>query len=1248
MAVNWFMTYKLEDTLRKNLKAEISKATDGFYDFSFAKLDVGLYTGELIIKGLSFHPDSAVFEEWKQADKLPSTYFDIYVDTIDFKGINLTWLFSYRSLSFDKFMISEPTIKIISQRFEEDTLPSISKEKGSLYDYVAPYFDNISAKQIDLRKAKVEYLVQDSLSSKYMLEDFNFKAYNFLLDKYAEDKEHLLFSDNFEFRTNKPQAILDSEHFLLNIGQIGLSTSDSIVHLNNVYLEPKEKYWTQRYTREGSCVSTQVEDVILDGIVFRRRGSNNYLKSRSFTIKDPIIEYYSVSEKEKKKKEIVTEQDSLAPKWSLYAIAAPIFKGMNIETINVENAKLQYSYTDKEKTDVHTLNKLDFFANSFSLDSMSHEYNFFLYVKDFSINAENIASYVPSKNGSVAVERLYLSSIDKALTINKARITPLTTKPTDRYAKGSIDEIAITGLNYKDGLDADMIKIVSPQVDINWGEGRSKPSQAEAKTTDKATNILDVMAPFVSYVSVKDIRIKEGRVSFVDRKENNKYQLANLDFYAKNFYLDKETRRLRDYFFDWDEYSFKFRDFDNLTPDRKHRVQIGEGNFNSVSGNMLLKDLKVTPEKGVTGSYISITTPYASLLGLNEKAVRKRRISFKTFILESPVIELVKQTEKKKQATTKALSSDALELISFDLLTIPSPSFYFYDADNNSSLQVQSAQVHVDSFSWELNDKLKIDKLLVEAPYISLVDEKEESKSSKDSLRIDIKSFGEIDVRNVNISNPILKVKKPNLYLDFAADSYILRNLFWSQETKSIFEMDESALRNPRIYYALEERGSTKQKKDKLSKDELLKKISAYANESKLGRINISNLNLRYQMTHTDGKITRNGLTNTHFLLEDINTNWEKHKLDVGELALKTTDINLPLTHGFYTLRIGDIDFSKRKRQLDIKRIHLDPSYPKFDFAYIHPKGKDWFNVKVDSVTLAGIDASRLLNDTILLIQKLKVDHVLMENLKNQKIEIEHNVMPLLYQEFQKLPIKYYIGDVEVNDFNVIYEELAKNGDYPARIPFTKMNGRVAGFTNISKGDNSFYTLYANGLAMGTAPFVAEWKMPIDAANDKFYLKAEIKNMDMRDFNQLVRPMAPAYVKSGRIHKLIFNTEASSLGATVDMELAYDSLYVVVLKSMDGEEKHGIATYLVNKLALEPSNGGKDMRLPSDTIVRDPYHSNFNYFWQILQPPLIKSVGITEEKQNIAYNLLTIFDKVKRFFGSGDKNKEKEKDKKEG
>lgn len=1242
MAVNWFMTYKLEDTLRKRLRLEISKATDGFYDFSYDKIEVGLFSGELVIKGLALHPDSATFEQTKLQNKLPNEYFDVHIDTLNFGGINLTWLFDYRTLTFEKFVVNQPNIKITSPhkshvRIKTDSLPS-----KSIYDEILSYFDKIQAKNIFIERGQVEYILEDSLNTHYKLEDFRFASYNFVIDEASKHKDRLLFSENFEFLSSKPQVIYDSEHFSLNINNVNLSTIDSTVHIGGVHLEPKAELWSNRFSHTGSCVDTKVEDVLLDGISLSRKGTANFLDVSNFSITQPQIEYFSVAKPNKSRRDKPTNKEQI---WSLYSITSPIFERISIKEIGVKDAKLQYSQTKEETTDIYTLNNLDFRAKGFQVDSLSHQYNFFLYVQDFLIDADSISGNVPSKNGTVDIGKLYLNSEENLLRITDIKLAPLKTRPENSYTSGSIKEIEISGLDYDEGLDADMVRIKSPQVNISLGN-KSKPEAKKKSSNKEESNVIkvfDAIAPFISYFSVKDIRISDGRALLIDNKDNNKYRLNNLDFYAKNFYLDKETSRLREEFFRWDEYSLRFRDFDNLTPDKKYRIQIEEGDFDSVTGNMLLRDLKVTPEEEISGSYIRIATPYVSLLGLRERALRERKIAFKTFILDSPVIELVKDEDSTAKAVNQQVNSiGLLQLISFDLLTIPSPSFYFYDVPKESSLQVQAIQAHVDSFRWELNKHLKIDNLIVESPYISLVEGKKVSKASNKKQEINIASFGDVDVRRLNIRKPILKIKKPDSYLDLSAENYLLRSFHWSHQTKSILEIGEFDLRKPNVYYAKEENEKAKDSASApLTREEVLKMISTYANEAKLGRINIDSLNLRLAKIGVDGSKWTRRLNNTTLLIENLYTNRATKKLNIEELAFRTYDINYPIMDSFYTVRIGDLGFSNREGRVSIKKIHLDPNYPKFDFAYLHPKNKDWFNIKTDSLNLYGVDASKLLSDTLLKVEKLKVDGVTLENLKNQKIKIEHNIMPLLYEEFQRLPLKYYISDVDIRDFTVLYEELPRNGYHTARIPFANMNGRIKDFTNIQRGDGKFYTLHADGLAMGTAPFWAKWKIPVDSTNDKFYLTAEIKDMDMRDFNQLVRPMAPAYVKSGRLHKLYLHTEASSIGAVVDMEFAYDSLYVVVLKNMESENKHKLLTHVVNRWGIEKQNLPPNLYVAHDSIVRNPYHSNFNYFWQIIQPPLVKSVGVSEEKQNFVHNLGVIWGRVKRFFGGGKKEEKK-------
>lgn len=112
--LNLHLTKRLERYLRKELIHRTAEATDGFYKLSFDNLSISFFKGELKIEGIKLYPDPRVFQDWERKDSLPSTYVTAEVGMIDFKGLNLTWRWSYKQLHFDSFEIRDPDIQMFN------------------------------------------------------------------------------------------------------------------------------------------------------------------------------------------------------------------------------------------------------------------------------------------------------------------------------------------------------------------------------------------------------------------------------------------------------------------------------------------------------------------------------------------------------------------------------------------------------------------------------------------------------------------------------------------------------------------------------------------------------------------------------------------------------------------------------------------------------------------------------------------------------------------------------------------------------------------------------------------------------------------------------------------------------------------------------------------------------------------------------------------------------------------------------
>ncbi|TGY56350.1 hypothetical protein [Parabacteroides distasonis] len=378
--------------------------------------------------------------------------------------------------------------------------------------------------------------------------------------------------------------------------------------------------------------------------------------------------------------------------------------------------------------------------------------------------------------------------------------------------------------------------------------------------------------------------------------------------------------------------------------------------------------------------------------------------------------------------------------------------------------------------------------------------------------------------------------------------------------------------------------------------------------------------------------------------LENVFVDLKKKTFQLGDLQLQTKDIDIPLDNGFYRLKIGDLDLRKSGLRLD--HVHLVSPYSKMEFAYKQPKHQDWFDVKVGNVRLNDVDIPGYFSTKELRVGGLWINDVLLQNLKNRKIPVEPHIVPMIYEGLQKAPVRFKIDTASVANFSVVYEELPVKGDKPGKLYFTDMNGQFSGLTNIVSYPEQFIRLHADGNLMGSGHFTATWQLPVDSLYDRFLLDARLDSLDLLSLNEIVKPLAPAEVVSGWAQDVVFHMDASSRKGRIRLDFPYRKLKVALLKEKDGETtQKGFLSRLAN-LVLRDNNPAHPERKDSKLhkvdmeIVRDPYHSTFNYLWQMLRPALVESVGVSKKEQDAALKVAGFFTKVKRFFGL-DKKKDK-------
>ncbi len=1258
--VNWFLTYRLESFLRKELSERVTKATDGFYQLDFDRLKVGLFNGELTIEGLVFKPDSTVFDQWAAQDSLPQTYLDVAIGRIHFKGVNLTWRISYKELNFELFEINTPFVNVYdsnsSGKMEKKTKNTKSQ---TLYELISPYINVLTVKRMNLENASVAYsALEQNTPSMYSLRNVSFHAYGFRLDEYSYTKGKLLYCDDFDFTTNQPQILLSNNQFILNADTIKLSTRDSIIQINKLALIPQKMLWAQTNQIPDNYVEAEVRSVEVAGATFKRENAQNYLDARSFDILASEIQYFDTKKDSLQiptnKKTSITPQEAVDLSWSLYEVVSPLLASISIDSIGIKEAQLSYSIKSDEYVDLYKLAKFNFGAKGFRVDSLADIQKKFLYSDGFSVEAIDIDGTIASKNHIFRVGKMFLNTIEGDFNIKDVRLWPITTKTELDYTQGSIDSISVTGLEYDKGLRAKSFSIDAPKVEYVKMPARRR-HYVRAERTDtimEGTTPLDFITPFFGFLSVEDVRLNNGNLIFNDRrspKDIMVYKVPQIDFHATNVLVNEHTITQTDTYVNYDDFDFRFENFDNFLPGKEYRLIIKRGFYTGWGGDLHLKDIRLIPQehswKQAPDTYLSLSTPSIDVKEVNfdvEKGINI--IKSKSVDINSPQLRIVKIRNSSKGSSTSTKNNQDFR-IDLGLFNLTKADVSYKDHVTRDSMDFSTESFIMKSLVWNSGEKISIQEFALNSPILNIKKHNGSKSKANNGGSSGISSIARLaDIGKVSISGLKVNLDQPSLKFNTKVELIAVNDIV---KNGSSFRLENMEIKQP-VLKINQIINSNKIKEDTVGSKQdkengLYATLGSFARQLSVGHFNIVDAEIDYSNTLNGKSATRQQINSTNFDFTGLALDVDKEEFNVEDFNFSTKNFRFPLNNGFYTMKIGEIDVHKKDAMLKLDKLHLVPAYPKEEFAYHHPKHKDWFDVSVGNVVLSGIDYSTYFSDKILNIKKADVQDVQLLNFKNQQIEIQHNIMPMIYEGLQKAPLKLNIENADVKNFMVLYEELPKKGTESGKIFFTDMNGKFEGLTNVVTRPQQYIKLDADGKLMGTGNFTATWYLPVDSLNDRFLLAANIDRFDLTDFNQLITPMAPAKVNSGVLNNLKFKTEASSKGARVQMRFLYNGLNITVFKESDeGVIPNKLYTNLANAVLKKdnPDKRKKKPREPFLSIERDPYHSTFNYLWQILQPPLVESVGISQGKQNFFKSVMGFVSKVKNFFKKDKKNEE--------
>ena len=342
-------------------------------------------------------------------------------------------------------------------------------------------------------------------------------------------------------------------------------------------------------------------------------------------------------------------------------------------------------------------------------------------------------------------------------------------------------------------------------------------------------------------------------------------------------------------------------------------------------------------------------------------------------------------------------------------------------------------------------------------------------------------------------------------------------------------------------------------------------------------------------------------------------------KSSAPKFNITVSELEYVFPDSLYYINIGEIKYAWRDSSLLVRDLKYKSFVDKYQFAHHDPKHSDWMDLELSSFRMENVALEELLHSKSLLVDQISLDNVVFRNFKNQKIEITHHIMPILYEQVQGIPYSFRIKKVSVNNLSVYYQELAKNGIDPGEIFFTEMNVESENFTNIPATFTQTNQLNLSCKLMGEGQINAQMYFPVDTAYNHAEIKGTLGPMTMISLNRIIEPLAFARIKDGMIQGMDFHITGSKERANIDMCFLYHNLAVEIFKRDDDVPKMYESIFLsvlANNLIKKnnPEKGEPPRRVYAQ-YERDPLHSSFNYLWKIYFSGLIETLGYTKPLQ---------------------------------
>jgi hypothetical protein len=328
-------------------------------------------------------------------------------------------------------------------------------------------------------------------------------------------------------------------------------------------------------------------------------------------------------------------------------------------------------------------------------------------------------------------------------------------------------------------------------------------------------------------------------------------------------------------------------------------------------------------------------------------------------------------------------------------------------------------------------------------------------------------------------------------------------------------------------------------------------------------------------------------------------------------INLQFNDLKFRTPDSSYKMKADLVSYSSRTKVFEVVDFKVQPTLKdRADFYRNATRQQTMYVIEYGKLKLTNIRLDRFLANNIIAADTVFLERPMIDIYSDKTLPpvFDSKIGTYPHQQLLKASSTIMVKAVMVNDGNLTYTEKNGKTGQEGTLSLNQLDLKAVNVTNDSNliKQNKECLLYANGKILGNSPFRMEFRFYLDSTNGKFGATGEVRNVSATQLNKLAEPLSSVRLRSFDMKRLNFTMEGNDFGATSDVTMWYNNLFIVLEKQ--DEETGAIKTKkfmtkLINKFTLHDSNPGPNGVLRHATGAqrsRISSQSFFGFVWKSL------------------------------------------------